>query len=359
MKQLSEFLNFNGNAPAPDRLWRHLLTLPVGILLCGGCGKAHPVITAAPPDLPMVRVRTRTVIATPLASLEEVVGTVRARVRATMEAEISGRILEMPVVLGQRIKAGELLARLDAPEIKARLEQSEAGLQQAELDWKRTSFLFKQQAATRADYESADSRYLVARGMVAEARAMMGFVEIRAPFDGVVARKWVEVGDQAAPGKPLIDVEDSSKLQLEAEVPESIASRIGQGARLAIRVGQCHGELSGTVAEIGPVADPTTRTFRVELDLPNRLGLMPGQFARLLVPVGESSCLRVPASAVVQRGQMELLFVVENQHARLHLVKTGRQVDDETEILSGLDCGDSVVLDNPQQLIDGQPVQEK
>jgi len=69
--------------------------------------------------------------------------------------------------------------------------------------------------------------------------------------------------------------------------------------------------------------------------------------------------MRVPASAVVQRGQMEILFVVENQRARLHLVKTGRRVDDETEILSGLDSGDSVVLDNPQQLVDGQPVKEK
>jgi len=69
--------------------------------------------------------------------------------------------------------------------------------------------------------------------------------------------------------------------------------------------------------------------------------------------------MRVPISAVVQRGQMELLFAVENQHARLRLVKTGRRVNDETEILSGLDSGDSVVVDKPRQLVDDQPVQEK
>ena len=86
---------------------------------------------------------------------------------------------------------------------------------------------------------------------------------------------------------------------------------------------------------------------------------MSGQFARLIVPAGEYTSMRVPASAVVQRGQMEILFVVENQHARLHLVKTGRRVNDETEILSGLDSGDSVVVDNPQQLVDGQPLEEK
>ena len=113
------------------------------------------------------------------------------------------------------------------------------------------------------------------------------------------------------------------------------------------------------MAEIAPIADPTSRTFRVELDLPASPGLMSGQFARLIVPVGENTSMRVPASAVVQRGQMEILFVVENQHARLHLIKTGRRLKDQTEILSGLDSGDCVVVDNPQQLVDGQPLQEK
>jgi membrane fusion protein (multidrug efflux system) len=128
---------------------------------------------------------------------------------------------------------------------------------------------------------------------------------------------------------------------------------------MTIRVGQSPDDLSGIVAEIAPNADPTSRTFRVKLDVPASPGLKLGQFARLIVPVGESTSMRVPTSAVVQRGQMELLFAVENRHARLRLVKTGRRVNDETEILSGLDSGDSVVVDNPRQLVDGQPVQEK
>jgi multidrug efflux pump subunit AcrA (membrane-fusion protein) len=113
------------------------------------------------------------------------------------------------------------------------------------------------------------------------------------------------------------------------------------------------------VAEIAPIADPSSRTFRVKLDVPASPGLMLGQFARLIVPAGEYTSMHVPASAVVQRGQMDILFVVENRHARLHLVRTGRRLDNETEILSGLDSGDSVVVDNPQQLVDGQPLQEK
>ena len=128
---------------------------------------------------------------------------------------------------------------------------------------------------------------------------------------------------------------------------------------MTIRGGQSAGDLSGIIVEIAPIADPTSRTFRVKLDLQTSPGLMSGQFARLLVPVGENTSVRVPASAVVQRGQMEILFVVENQRARLHLVKTGQRANDETEILSGLDSGDSVVVDNPQQLADGQRLQER
>lgn len=285
-------------------------------------------------------------------------GTVRAKLSATLESKTIGRIRDLPVVLGQKVKAGELLVRLDAPEIKARLEQAEASLHQADRDLKRASFLFNQQAATRADFEAADSRYVVAKGVAAEARAIMGFVEIRAPFDGVVTRKWVDVGDQAAPGKPLVDIEDPSKLRLEADVPENIASKIKPDDRLTIRVGQSTEDLAGTMAEIAPVAEPISRTFRVKLDLPAIPGLMSGQFARLLVPVGEYNAMRVPTSAVVQRGQMELIFVLENQHARLHLVKTGRRMEGATEILSGLESGDAVVVDNPGQLVDGQPLKE-
>jgi len=359
MKEISKPLNFNGIAPAGRHLWTHLLALAAGMLLLAGCGKAPRGHAAAQPELPSVQVRTQTVEAKPLTFVEDVVGTVRAKLGATIEAKTSGRITDLPVVLGQKVKAGELVARLDAPEIKARLDQAEASLQQADRDSKRMSSLLNQNAVARADFETADTRFRVAKGAVAEARAMMAYVEILAPFDGVVTRKWMDVGDQAAPGKPLVDIEDPSKLRLEADVPEAIASKIKQYACMAIRVGESTGDLSGTIVEIAPIADPISRTFRVKLDMPAIPGLMSGQFARLIVPAGEYTSMRVPASAVVQRGQMEILFVVQNQHARLHLVKTGRRVDDEMEILSGLDSGDSVVVDNPQQLVDGQPLQER
>jgi RND family efflux transporter MFP subunit len=357
MKELIKAPQFPQAGGAGFRIWPGVIVLTAALVaILAGCGKPQRSDAIARPELPAVQVRTRTVESKPSTAVEEVVGTVRARLRATIEAKTSGRITEIPVVMGQRIHAGELLVRLDAPEIKARLEQTEASLQQAERDWKRTSSLVDQQAATRSEYDAADSRYLVAKASVAEARAMLAYVEILAPFDGVVTRKWVDVGDQAVPGKPLVDVEDPSRLQLEADVPEAIAGKVQRDASLPVRISDTAVELPGKVVEIAPVADPASRTFRVKLDLQNDPSLRSGQFARLAVPTGESTAMRIPSSAVVQRGQMEIVFAVESQRARLHLVRTGRQFKDETEILAGLDPGDLVVVDNASQLVDGQPV---
>jgi len=336
-----------------------LSALALATLLLPGCGRKPDTHPTSQPDLAVAQVQVQTAESKQRATTEEVVGTVQAKQHATLEAKLSGRIDKMPVLLGQAVKAGQLVARLDAAEIKARVEQAEASLQQAERDWKRTSALFDQQAATRSDYEAADSRYRVAKAAVAEAQAMMGYVEILAPFDGVVTKKWVDVGDLATPGKPLIGLEDPSMLQLEADVPDAIASRIQQDARLAIRIDSLKGELTGTVREIAPTADPASRTLRVKLDLPQTAGLRSGQFARLVVPVGESSSVRVPTSAVVLRGQLEILFVVTNQRAQLHLVKTGRTIGDEVEILAGLASGESVVVGGAALLTDGQPVEAK
>jgi RND family efflux transporter MFP subunit len=335
-----------------------LPTVVVAFVLAG-CGSKPETSKGNSANLPTEPVRVQTVQSKAQAITEEIVGTVRAKLHATLEAKLSGRIDKLPVVLGQRVKAGELIVRLDAAEINARLDQAEASLEQAERDWKRISALFELQAVTRAEYEAAQARHRVAKGAAAEAKAMMSYVEVVAPFDGVVTKKWADVGDLAAPGKPLIAIEDPSALQLEADVPQAIASHVQRDARLAARVDGVSRDLTGTVSEIAPTADPASRTFRVKVDLSEQPGLSSGQFARLLVPVGESNSLRVPAAAVVQRGQLEIVFVVANQHAQLHLVKTGKRVGDEMEILSGLHAGDVVVVEGSAQLTDGQPVEAK
>jgi RND family efflux transporter MFP subunit len=332
------------------------MAIAIGGLLAG-CGKPEGTHRKSQVELPKASVRVAAANNKTEPLVEEVVGTVQAKVRARIDSKVSGRIKELPVVLGQKVQAGQLIAGLEAAEIKARLEQAEAALQQSERDWQRVEALFNQQATTRSERDAAESRYLMAKAAVAEARALTAYTQVMAPFDGVVTYKWAQAGDLAMPGKPIVDLEDASRLQLEADLPEAIVGRVQPGAQMAVRSDALAGEIAGTVVEMAPSADPVSRTFKVKLDLPGSPGLKPGQFARLVVPVGESSSLRVPLAAVVQRGQMEMVFVVENQQARLHLVKTGRRSEQHAEILSGLDSGDAVVIEGALRLVDGQPVE--
>jgi RND family efflux transporter MFP subunit len=329
------------------------LALVAGLVLSACHRSPAP---ASEPALPVAAVEVQTVGSRAFAATEEVVGTVRARLRASIEAKVSGRIQALRVAPGQRVEAGELLAQLDAAEIRARLDQAQALRQLAERDLKRFAELRQQQAVTQQEYDAVEARHRVAQASVAEAEAMLGYTLIVAPFAGVVTRKLAEVGDLAGPGRPLLELEDPARLRLEADVPEALLSKVRLGAAMDVRVASMDARIEGVVGEIAPAADPNTRTFRVKLDLPPAAGLMPGQFGRVAVPVGERSALRVPAASVVRRGQMELVFVVAGGRAELRLVKTGRALDQECELVSGVEAGEAVVVKGAAGLVDGQPV---
>jgi RND family efflux transporter MFP subunit len=151
-------------------------------------------------------------------------------------------------------------------------------------------------------------------------------------------------------------MENPDTLRLEADVPEALIGNVKLGDKLAVRIAAVPSEIEGTVAEMSPAADPNSRTYLVKLDLPGATGLRSGQFGRVAVPVGAASAIRVPASAVIQRGQMELVFVVANGHAQLRLVRTGSRIGDEIELVSGLNSGEQVVTEGVSALTDGQPV---
>jgi len=281
---------------------------------------------------------------------------VQAKQQARIEAKVPGRILEMRAVPGQSVKAGELLARLDAEETRARLDQALATQQQTAGDLKRYTALVDLNAATRAEFDAVQARARIAEAAVKEAQTMLGYADVAAPFGGVVTRKFADVGDFATPGKPLIEMEDPAHLQFGSDIPEALIATITQGAIMPIRVSGITDEIQGKVSEIAPAADPNSRTFRVKLDLAPVSGLRAGQFGRVAVPVAETTSLRVPVSAVVQRGQLQIVFVVSGNHTIMRLVKSGKRIGEEVEIASGLSAGESVVIQNAASLVDGQPV---
>jgi RND family efflux transporter MFP subunit len=321
-----------------------------------GCGKRHEPPAATGENLLPAAVRVQTIEAVKQPAVEEVVGTVQPKLQAVIEAKASGRITRLPVTLGQSVKQGDVLVELATQEIQARLDQASAAFRQAEQDFKRTDNLRKQQAATQAELDAAQARYSVAKATVAEAEALSGYAKILAPFDGVVARKLADEGDLAMPGKPLIELEGRAGLRLVADIPSLLVGRVLPGAKLTVRVDTLPDPITSTLAEISPAADPASRTVSMKVDLPETEGLRTGQFGRLAVPVGEATFLWVPLSALVRRGQLEILFVATDGKAQMRLVRIGNETAQGIEILAGLAPGEAVVIEGAGTLRDGQPL---
>ncbi|MCX6872468.1 MAG: efflux RND transporter periplasmic adaptor subunit [Verrucomicrobia bacterium] len=322
-------------------------------LLISACHK--PKHAAAPAAVPLA-VQTQAATMESHQATEDVVGTVRSKQRAVIEAKVSGRLLQYRAAPGQLVQSGELLAELDVQEIRAKREQAKAVLDQAQRDLGRQEQLIVSKATSQQELDAAAARVKVAVAGLSEAETMFGYARVTAPFDGVVTRKLADVGDLAMPGKPLLEIEAPNVLRFETDLPESLLDRIQPGATLAVTIPALPTPLTATVSEISPVADAVSRTFLVKLDLPEAAGLRPGQFGRVAVPVAATELLLVPRQAVLKRGQMEAVFVVRDNRATLRLVKTGKMLGENLEILSGLEPGDPVVTSDAARLTDGQPV---
>jgi RND family efflux transporter MFP subunit len=189
------------------------------------------------------------------------------------------------------------------------------------------------------------------------AEIALGDTRIAAPATGVVVDRRVEPGDLAVPGQPLLVLDDPRVYRLEALVGESAVGRVGLGQRVPVVLDAIGRTLEGRVAEIIPAADPASRTVTVKLDLPAAPGLRSGLFGRARFPAGERQALLVPIAALVERGQLTAVYVVDDERvARLRLVTSGARRADRVEILSGLEAGERVVVEGASRLTDGARV---
>lgn len=332
--------------------------LPVLIsLLAAGCSR-HAPAEAAVPSLPPAKVRVAAVHVENLATATEVTGTVRPVQRAQIAAKVMGTIESLPVALGQPVRAGELLVKISAGEITARVAQAQAQLNVARRDLERERDLLTKNASTADMVRGLEDRFAMTQAMMREAEVMLGYATVRAPFDGVVARKYANAGDLAAPGQPLLEVEGVADFQVEAAVPDSLTSRLATGAALPIDVPAAGLHFTGTLAELSPAADANARSVLAKISVPAGTSVRSGQFARVQVAGAPVKTLLAPAAAVSTLGQMERIFVAgDGNRAVLRLVKTGATRGDSIEILAGLDDRERVVLAPPAGLRDGQPLE--
>ena len=354
-----------------------------GVFRTGTLGPATPVPAglAAPPPA-----RTWTASKRTITEYYEAVGTVRPRTEATIESQVTGRIVEVTVRPGDPVTKGRLLIVLDAREFQARLDQARQGIasaqarkeqarqavaaagavyHQAESSYNRTRTYFESQAATAQDLEHAKSAFLQARArltqsedglkeaeagvgrtakLVEESKIAMEYTRIQAPQDGEVARRLAEPGDMAWPGKPLLVLQTKGALRLEARVREGLIHTITPGDSLEVVVTTLERELKGVVEEVVPSGDPTTRTFVVKVALDDSRGLLPGMFGKLRVPFEQRTVVTAPRSAVSRIGQLQVVSVRTADGWQRIYVTTGRPIGDDVEILSGLEGDEEVAL---------------
>ncbi len=307
-------------------------------------------------NMPTAKVSVDKVIKRVAGNQVELVGTVQAVQRAEISSKISGNIISIPVDLGSRVKKDSLLIELSAGEISARVQQAKAQLEQAKRNLSREESLLKKNAATPQTVKSLRDSTKIAEASYREISTMLDYTRITAPFSGIITKKPANVGDLATPGKPLLYMEQGDNLQILTDIPEAMMLQIKKGDRLPVVIPSVDLSTAGIVAEVSPIADPSSRSAPIKLHIAPDPRLRSGQFARVILTTEQVETLTVPTSAVRSFGQMERVFTVQDKMARLRLVRTGARATDHIEILSGLSVGETVITEGNQDLIDGQPV---
>lgn len=318
---------------------------------------------------------------------EDAVGTIESRTKVSVSAQVTARVRRVEAEAGGTVEAGTDILWLDDRDMQAHKAQAvegvvlakaahdhavqakvraEAVLSQARKGYERVKGLVEARAATPEQFEQGEAAWLQATAGVAEAEAaiavaaarvqqaeealaetdvLLDYATIQAPLTGVVFMKNVEPGDLALPGKTLLEVLDPTKLRLVAQVREGLVGQITRGDELEVILPALDlpRRVVGRVAEVCPTADPTTRTFRVRIDLDPLPGLRPGMFGRLRIPMGERQVVRIPMAAVTRTGQLATVRVKVGERWERRMVTTGVALaDGNIEVLSGLAPGEIV-----------------
>ncbi len=338
-------------------LKQKMFTLWSFLLFLGVAGCNEPAGKAVISTLPQARVQVETLSLSAVPFQVEVAGTLQAIEQALISARVSGQVVEMPVHVGSKVKKGDLLVRVRAAEISARVRQAETQLSQARRNFERETKLQQVNASTREKVKSLAELVQISEAAYREAKAMHDYTRVRAPFAATVTHKLVEVGDLASPGSALLKLENSGALEVVVQIPEALSQGLKLDSFLLVNVPAVGLSTEAQISEISPTVDPVSRSTQVKLTLADNPLLRSGQFARVSLAEKGAQTLLIPKAALHQNGQMEQVFVADQGFVRMRLVRSGSSYADRIEILSGLRSGDQVVVASEGLLLDGQPLE--
>lgn len=329
-------------------------TFLLSLGLMGGC----PVLSVqAAEQLAVATVQYREV-----AQTYSVEGVVEATRQSTVSAQISGRVKEVNFDVGDTVKKGQIILRIDEREAEqalagsqAQVMQTRAALNNAKANYERSKQLFEQKFISQSGLDKAKADYEVALAQAAASEAgesqsalARGYAAVIAPFGGVVATRMVEMGEMVTVGKPLMVGFDPTQMRVVVNVPQYKLTEIGARPSVKIEVPSLSRWLTAASVTVQPAADSRTHSTQVRVTLPpNEKGVYPGMFVRAHFVIGKASKMLVPASAVVRRSEVVGVYVVDEKGvARLRQVRLGETAgENEIEVLVGLNPGEHVALE--------------
>jgi len=353
---------------------RMTMLIPLLILAAGCAGREE---TAAPPSPSPISARVARAEKSASPVTIELPGNVEADRTAAVSSRVMATVTAVHVQAGDRVRRGQVLVEIDAQTAAGQVAQARGGLSQAqaalalaERNYERYQALAATQAASQAELDFARMQYDQAKGAVEQARGAVSSASsvasesrVTAPFDGRVTARMVEVGDLAAPGRPLVQIESSAAHRLSVAVPESLLAQaglaLGSTVTVAIDARPDLGRFPGTVAERAPAADPMAHAFTVEISL-GSIEVPSGSSGRAFVAAGERSAVTIPAAAVLRQGGATLVVVRDSEgRAASRIVTLGSDLGDgRVEVLSGLAGGETVLVGLADVPPLGAPVQE-
>lgn len=305
-------------------------------------------------------VETAAVTTGDIAREVTVTGTVAPIRVVAVNSQASGALLAVLAEEGTTVRAGQVLARVDAGETGAQLRNAEAQFTVAQAALQRAEQLRERQVITLPEYERDRSAYDAARAQLDALRTRAGYATVRAPVSGVVTRKEVEAGHVVAPQTRLFEIADLSTMVVPVQVSELDVVRLKEGDPARVTLDAYPGQsFPGRIRRIFPAADPATRLVPVEIALAGEAAraVRPGFLARVSLALGTSSGVRlVPASAVVGAAGAQAAYVVRDGTVERRPVQTGLNSQGQVEITGGLEPGEAVVVVGNNQLRDGAQV---
>jgi RND family efflux transporter MFP subunit len=290
-------------------------------------------------------------------SAEAVVEAVR---QSTVSAQIAGRIVELRFDVGDFVKKGEVIVRIDeraaaqaVAATEAQVRQAEAALRNARAEYERSRQLVAQKFLSQAALDRAEAEYKAAQARVSalvagagQAATERGFATVVAPYSGIVSARHVELGEMATPGKPLMTGFDPGTLRVSATVPQAQVAAIQAGAKARIELPSVARWIDAAQLTVIPSADPRTHTTQVRIGLPAEVrGVYPGIYARAHFVTGRKPALLVPRAAVIRRSELTAVYVV-SESIQLRQIRLGTAGDETSiEVLAGLKPGERVALE--------------